>query len=158
MLPDPSLLDSKTWATGVLPNMGPRLGIFQYGNQVYPSYRHDLNLDPNFYPRQPLLNSDQWENIIDYYTATSPDSLLKQDRKQNIQSTLPFFSLQLPQSGYSIPTTSFVKINGDSLHPLIISDALKHNIYFLNRQLEIKDSVHYGPVVEIGRASCRERV
>ena len=149
MLPDPSLLDSKTWATGVLPNMGPRLGIFQYGNQVYPSYRHDLNLDSNFYPRQPLLNLDQWENIIDYYTAISSDSLPKQDRKQNIQSTLPFFSLQLPQSSYVSPTTSFVKINGDSLHPLIISDALKHNVYFLNRKLEFIDSVHFGPVVDI---------
>ena len=149
MLPDPQLLDSKTWATGVLPNMGPRLGIFQYGNQVYPSFRHDLDLDSNFYPKQPLLNLDQWENIIDYYTATSPDSLPKQDRKQDIQPTLPFFSVQLPQFSYASPTTSFVKINGDSLHPLIISDALKHNVYFLNRQLEIKDSVHYGPVVDI---------
>ncbi len=94
MLPDPSLLDSKSWGEGVLPNMGPRLGIFQYGSQIYPSNRHDLELDSNFYPKQPLLNLEQWQNIIDYYTATSPDSLAAQDRKQSIQSTLPFFSVQ----------------------------------------------------------------
>jgi VCBS repeat protein len=149
LLPDPSLLDSKTWERGVLPNMGPRLGIFQYESQVYPSYKHDFDLDSNFYPKQPILNLDQWQNIIDYYTATSPDSLPKQDRTQNIQSTLPFFSVELPRFSYSNPTTSFVKINGDSLHPLIISDALKHNIYFLNRQLKITDSLFYGPVVDI---------
>ena len=149
MLPDPSLLDSKTWEKGVFPNMGPRLGIFQYGSQIYPSYIHDLNLDSNFYPKKPVLNLDQWQNIIDYYTATSPDSLPKQDRRQSIQSILPFFSVQAPQFDYPNPTTSFVKINGDSSHPLIIGDALKHSIYFLNRQLEIKDSLHYGPVVDI---------
>jgi hypothetical protein len=32
---------------------------------------------------------------------------------------------------------------------LIISDAIKHSTYFLDRQLEIRDSVHYGPVVDI---------
>jgi hypothetical protein len=149
MLPDPSLLDSKTWEKGVFPNMGPRLGIFQYGSQIYPSYIHDLNLDSNFYPKQPVLGLEQWQNIIDYYTATSPDSLPKQDRKQSIQATLPFFSVQAPQFDYPNPTTSFVKINGDSSHPLIIGDALKHSIYFLNKQLEIRDSLHYGPVVDI---------
>ncbi len=149
MLPDPSLLDAKTWGEGVLPNMGPRLGIFQYGSQTYPSNIHDLNLDSNFYPRQPLLGMEQWQNIIDYYTATSPDSLPKQDRKQTIQSTLPFFSVQAPQFNYPSPTTSFIKINGDSLHALIIGDALKHSVYFLNRQLEIKDSLHFGPVVDV---------
>src|SRR3954468_3326784 len=30
-LPDPSMLDRKSWENGVLPQMGPRLGIFFYG-------------------------------------------------------------------------------------------------------------------------------
>ena len=149
MLPDPALLDAKTWEQGVLPNMGPRLGIFQYGTRVYPSSRHDLDLDSNFYPKKPLINLDQWLDIIDYYTAVSPDSLPKQDRGQTIQPTLRLFSVQEPLFNYHSPTTSFVKIDGDSLHPLIISDALRRSVYFLNRQLEIKDSIFYGPVVDI---------
>ena len=82
LLPDPSLLDSKSWENGVLPNMGPRLGIFQYGYKIYPSYKYDRELDSNFYPSKPVLTSDQWHSIIDYYTATSPDSLPKQDRQR----------------------------------------------------------------------------
>jgi mono/diheme cytochrome c family protein len=35
--PEPSLLDTKSWENGVLPQMGPRLGIFFYFHQ-YPSY------------------------------------------------------------------------------------------------------------------------
>ena len=96
-----------------------------------------------------MLSLDQWQDIIDYYAATSPDSLPKQDRVQTIQPTLPLFSVTKPQFSYTGPTTSFVKINGDSSHPLIIADALKHGLYFLDKQLQIRDSLHYGPVVDI---------
>jgi len=151
LLPDPSLLDTKSWEKGVLPNMGPRLGIFYYDFETYPSYRSDKDIGPNFYPSQPVLNYFEWQNIIDYYTAISPDSLPKQDRKLSIQNGLSLFAVQTPHISYEIPTSSFAKINsGDSIHPLIIGDVIKRNIYFFNSQLEIKDSVYSsGPVVDI---------
>ena len=151
LLPDPSLLDSKSWEKGVLPNMGPRLGIFHYGLQTYPSSRNDLSLDANYYPKDPVLSLEEWQNIIDYYTATSPDSLPKQDRKENIQSSLPLFEVQLPTITFENPTTSYIKINStDSISPLITSDVVREKIYFFNSQLAIKDSVHTrGPVVDI---------
>ena len=150
LLPDPSLLDTKSWEKGVLPNMGPRLGIFYYDFEKYPSYKSDKNIDTNFYPSQPVLNFNDWQNIIDYYIATSPDSLPKQVREKSIQSGVRTFSVQYPLA-YEDPVTSFVKIRTeDSVYPLIISDVLKQNIYFFNKQLEIKDSVHCsGPVVDI---------
>src|ERR1700704_4378952 len=69
MLPDPLLLDSKNWENGVLPVMGPRLGIFDHGFKAYPSSRNDVNLDKNFYPSQPALSYQDWQYIIDYYTS-----------------------------------------------------------------------------------------
>jgi len=104
-LPDPSLLDAKTWENGVLPAMGPRLGIFAYGFREYPSYRNDVSLDKNFYPSQPVLTNIQWQNIIDYYTATSPDSLYEQQisrsgrepPKQSCQPALPDTPHPAPQ-------------------------------------------------------------
>ena len=150
LLPDPSLLDTKSWEKGVLPGMGPLLGIFHYDFETYPSYKSDKNLDSNFYPSQPVLSFNEWQNIIDYYIATSPDSLPKQARKKFLQSGVPTFSVQYPIS-YKDPVTSFVKIRTeDSLYPLIISDVVKQNIYFFNKQLELKDSVHCsGPIVDI---------
>ena len=151
LLPDPSLLDTKSWEKGVLPSMGPRLGIFYYDFEKYPSYKADRDIDANFYPQKPVLNFNEWQNIIDYYVATSPDSLAKQVRKQPIQSGVPIFSVQYPQFTYENPATSFVKIRTEnSLYPLIISDVIKQNIYFFNKQLEIKDSVKCsGPIVDI---------
>ncbi len=150
-LPDPTMLDTRSWEKGVLPNMGPRLGIFYYGFESYPSYKNDRNLDSNFYPSKPLLTLQEWQDIIDYYVATSPDSLPHQNRQQSIRNSLSLFTVQVPSNTYINPVTSFVKINtNDSLHPLIISDALKQKTYFYNRKLQAADSINTnGPIVDI---------
>src|SRR5260221_13380432 len=72
MLPSPSLLDTKSWQKGVLPEMGPRLGVFQFGFEYYPSLKHDRFLTADFYPSQPLLKQDEWQDIFNYFVATSP--------------------------------------------------------------------------------------
>ncbi len=149
-LPDPSLLDSKTWETGVLPQMGPRLGIFNYGFDKYPMER-GKNIDPDYYPAKQIIGFTEWQNILDYYIATSPDSLPPQKRNEAISKSLSLFQVQLPQIDYVKSATCYAKINvQDTLHPIIISDALKQNIYFINRKLQITDSVTgTGPVVDI---------
>lgn len=150
MLPDPSLLDTKNWEKGVLPQMGPRLGIFNFESKNYPMVR-DMYIGSDFYPSQPLLSLTEWQNILDYYIATSPDSLPPQKRKEAIKIELPLFKVEVPNINYKNSATCYVKVNTqDSLHPIIISDALKQNIYFINRKLEIADSVtQTGPVVDI---------
>ena len=150
MLPEPSLVDTKSWEKGVLPEMGPRLGIFSFGFTLYPRIT-DGSIRPDFYPSRSLLNSGEWQNIIDYYVATSPDSLPPQNRKDSIKTGLPLFKVQIPNLNYENPATCYVKINSrDSLHPLIISDAIKQNIYFISPKLAITDSVpDTGPVVDI---------
>ena len=150
MLPDPSLLDTKSWEKGVLPEMGPRIGIFNFGSKNYPMVR-DMYISSDFYPSQPLLSLTEWQNILDYYVAISPDSLPPQKRKEPIKIGLPLFKVEIPNINYKNSATCYVKINAhDSLHPIIISDALKQNIYFINRKLEITDSVtRTGPVVGI---------
>lgn len=156
LLPDPSLLDARSWEKGVLPAMGPRLGINNYGMEIYPSEANDPQLaDTVVYPQKQLLSFTEWQHIIDYYTSVSPDSLPKQDRNQPIQIGLPTFSIHAPEFKYKEPGTSFVKINtGDSLHSLVISDVLKKEIYFFDRQLKIRDSVRCGgPVVDMNFSS-----
>ena len=149
-LPDPSLLDSKSWEKGVLPEMGPRLGIFRNRFQIYPITR-DAYIGRDFYPSIPMVKLSEWQNILDYYEATSPDSLPPQKRKYPIEIGLPFFKVEIPKINYERPATCYVKINSkDSLHPIIIADAIKKNLYFVNRNLQITDSIKTGgPIVNI---------
>ena len=150
MLPDPSLLDAKSWEKGVLPHMGPRLGIFDYKLQSYPRSR-DLSIGPDFYPSYPVLSPADWQNILDYYEATSPDSLPHQRRSIPIKMGLSLFSVQKPQINYPNSATSYLKIfPPDSSNSIIIGDAVRNKLYFLNNHLQINDSVKtYGPVVDV---------
>jgi len=150
MLPDPALLDSKTWEKGVLPQMAPRLGIFNYGFQTYPRSR-DVQIGPHFYPSHPVLSPLDWQYILDYYEATSPDSLPPQNRKQPIKDGLSLFKVDTSQLYYQNSATSYLKIlPSDSPYSIIIGDAVKHDLVFLNKNLQVKDSLKTaGPVVDI---------
>jgi hypothetical protein len=122
LLPDPSLLDAKTWKEGALPYMGPNLGLFEFGFDQYPSMRGDRFLDKNYYPSQPMVQLDEWQSIMDYYSATSPDSLSGQDRKKKITLGLPLFQPKelRVQEG---PAITYIGIDtSTSVHKLVAFD------------------------------------
>src|SRR3954453_9207931 len=120
-LPDPSMLNARSWEHGVLPQMGPRLGIFFYGDQHYPSFVNDFNIGKNFYPSQPIISMEDWQQIIDYYTATSPDTLLPAKKPIPIQINDGLFQVIKPAFHYNKPTVSFIGM--ESNKQLIINDA-----------------------------------
>jgi len=150
MLPDPSLADTKSWENGILPQMGPRLGIFYYNFEQYPRQRNKF-IGPEFYPSQPALGLGQWQDILNYYEATSPDTMPPQQKTEQITVGLPLFQVEIPPSYYFRPTTCYVKFNtSDTAHSIVISDAFRKNLYFFNRNLVLTDSVvQSGPVVDI---------
>jgi len=150
-LPSPSLLDTKTWKSGVLPAMGPRLGIFTFNYKNYPANRNDVDLPRDFYPSQSVITDEQWQNIIDYYTAVSPDSLPSQKRKTPIKEVLSLFSVATPVFQYVDPTTCLVKIDTSiTPHQLWISDILKKSLFRFDNQLNLIDSLQTtGPMVDM---------
>ena len=142
-LPDPSWLDAKTWDEGVLPVMGPLLGISRHNYKRYFSAKGDPYLDSSYYPSKPVMEPEEWQHIIDYYTATSPDSLPGHDRKEPIQQGLSVFKVERSALSYENPAVSFIEINpADSLHPLLISDVISKNIYSFDRELRVSDSIN----------------
>lgn len=108
MLPDPALLNKATWEHGVLPAMGPRLGIFRHGLTHYPSLIRDTNVGPAFYPSRPLLADWQWQNIINYYSGMAPDSMPPQPPHEAIDTTLSLFEAVEPRGEGRAPMTCFV--------------------------------------------------
>jgi hypothetical protein len=153
LLPDPSLNDARTWQNDILPLMGPRLGIFAFGNKIYPAKKYDLNLPDeslpdNFYPSQPLVNSEQWQNIIDYYTALSPNSLPAQQRSNPIQPGLSMFTVEIPDFQYVDPATCLINIDTSVMpHELWIGDIIKKNLYRFNNQIKLIDSLNLNETV-----------
>lgn len=129
MLPAPGLLDATTWEKGVLPQMGPRLGIFGYKYERYPNNSADPNVGRGYYPAAPLLSEQEWSAIIAYYTALSPDTLPAQQRKDPIRADSSQFSIQMPvqrAGDHGPPATCFIKYE-PSLHQVFTSDILQHS-------------------------------
>ena len=150
-LPDPSQLDSKTWEQGVLPAMGPRLGIFSWNGKSYTYSRNDMDLDKNFYPHQPLVQPEEWQRIINYFIATSPDTLENRKAGQPaIKTGLALFAVETPADISLNPATSLVKITGDASAGIVTSDATKHTLYRFDSKLKMIDSMRSrGPIVDV---------
>jgi hypothetical protein len=91
--------------------MGPRLGIFNHAFTSYPSSRRDTNLGQRYYPSEPLLKPEEWQQILDYYTATSPDTLAGQSRTRPIQKGLSLFRVETPVLRYAMPATTLVRVD-----------------------------------------------
>jgi len=150
-LPDPSLLDASTWEEKVLPAMGPGLGIFYHRLSRYPSNINDPYLAKGYYPSKPVITAEQWQEIIDYYSATSPDTLVHSSTTRNINKSLPFFNIEIPSIKYNNPATGLVKIDTSSFSKsIIVSDLLSQKLFFFNSKLQLTDSLHTtGPVVNM---------
>jgi FG-GAP-like repeat len=149
LLPEPSQLDAKTWEEGALPAMGPMLGIFKHLYHNYPNGKRDPNLDSNFYPKKPLLTSEEWQNIINYYSATSPDSLIIEKNAAPVTPGLPGFDYVPTTFKVASPTSSYVKIDA-AKHQFILADLFTQYLYRFNSNLKLQDSVNTkGAIVDV---------
>ncbi|WP_431214811.1 FG-GAP repeat domain-containing protein [Puia sp. P3] len=86
-----------------------------------------------------MLKPEEWQHIIDYYTAVSPDSLPGQVRSHPIQIGLPLFEARVPAMRYEMPATSLVKV--DTVGSLDIFDVHYQKLYRLSGGLQVRDSV-----------------
>ena len=146
ILPEPGLLDKKTWIEGVLPHMGPRLGIFNFAGRKYPSDKTKMGVPSNFYPDHPQLTDEQWSDLLSFYSSAAPDSLEGQRRKEPISMHNGQFSAMIPQKNYLAPVSTYVAI--DTIGRKIIqADGLQRMIYVYSDKLLQVDSASTASMV-----------
>ncbi len=153
LLPDPSLLSAAKWEKGVLPQMGPRLGIFNYDLQSYPLRIKDPNIGPSFYPEKQMIGFADWQNIIDYYTSTAPDSLISSADDVFISPSTALFTPVQPGSFFSYPHPMtgclYADTSGKTMN-LFVADTQKKNVVQTSQDLTPVDSIMFdSPVVNM---------
>jgi len=139
MLPSPALLSAKVWEDGVLPQMGPRLGIFEYNYKRYPNVINDAHVGRSYYPTQPAMSLADWQNIIDYYTSLSPDTL-HVNAQPAAQDGSTLFQVVTPALQYYSPATSLIKAD-TATQTFLTSDIQKKITYRFNSNLQVVDSL-----------------
>ena len=143
-LPKPDLLDAGSWEKGVLPQMGPRLGIFQYMNQRYPNNIGDPNVGRGYYPSGALLSEGDWKAIVDYYTALAPDSLSAQERSVALRPDTTLFRIvAADRSSPAPPATCFIRYE-PVLQEVLTSDIISHRLDVWGSGLQPSNSLLLG--------------
>ncbi|WP_207632845.1 FG-GAP and VCBS repeat-containing protein [Foetidibacter luteolus] len=142
LLPDPSLLDKKSWKT-LLPEMGLNLGIHT------PSVQSIAQEDQGFYPTKPAMTDAEWQSILAYYDAAAPEALQRPAGIVPANPGLPYFSL-LPAPDFLVRPNlwaSCVKIeNSVSPARLFVFDANSQQL-FLFSQDGFLDSAHVNGMI-----------
>ena len=149
-LPDPALLNKDTWEKGVLPAMGPRLGIFHYKGRRYPSYIFDPYVGSGFYPSRPLIAGWEWQEIIDYYSGMSPDSMPPQPLHEAIHDGSALFEAREVRDGYQ-PITCYVHVDtAGGRHQILAGRVLPGVLSRYDRRLRKQDSLLFpGGIVDM---------
>lgn len=88
--PDPNLLPWRTWRFETLPAMAPFLGIDINRSSYNPS--RNPYLPENYYPSEPVISTQEWQKIQDYYLRSAPQELNTIEKVPPITVDTLFFS------------------------------------------------------------------
>lgn len=94
LMPDPSVLDKKTWTT-LLPDMRKRMGLYleeDFGTAM----PEDEGVPEGIYSKVPYITHDNWKKLEAYYLENAPVTPLPQARKERPQVGIPGFTLEVP--------------------------------------------------------------
>src|SRR5690606_9726973 len=95
----------------------------------------DLEVVNQIIPAQPMISTEEWMMIRNFYLSHAPDSLQLPDL--SIKDTLMHFNIEMLHS-IDTPLVTMVKIDASS-HNIYIGDRLS-NLYILNDKFSVVDS------------------
>lgn len=94
LMPDPSVLDKKTWSN-LLPDMRKRMGLYleeDFGTAM----PEDEGVPEGIYSKVPYITHENWKKLEAYYLENAPVTPLPQAKKERPQLGIPGFILEAP--------------------------------------------------------------
>lgn len=111
--PDPSLLDKKTWQSGVLPRMKARVGV--QAKSLY----DETSQSPYMVTLSSRISEKDWNKIVAYYREQAPNELPSQSLPSEPTLDPPFFP--------AVPFSPGLKSSG--IITLLKVDSVRERIY-----------------------------
>ena len=136
--PKPELLDKATWEHYILPRMGYMFGIFpdeKTRNELFEANAGgDIVRKAGLFPKQPTIDSADWEKIKAFYLELAPDRLPLPEKK-TIAKSLKQFKTVIPPTKMSPPSTTMVRFNEKG--EIYLGDANTQSLLHLNSDLSL---------------------
>ncbi len=132
MTPSPALLPRAIWEGTVLPRMGYFYGIYSdlsERNALIESNRGgEIVESAEVFPEEPIIESRDWERIVNHYVDNAPDTLNVQ--VPSVVVSEKFFRPNYPSSFLSPPGTTLAQF--DAKGNVYIGDANKGQLFKFN--------------------------
>lgn len=141
----PDALPQEIWASGILPNMGYRLGIIDdksaYDSLFLQGLDKSTANERGIYPQDPQLSDEEWDAIKGFYLGNSPIQATPNSKVDTLSVTDRF---EVKRSAYTRrpPLTTMVQIV-EGTESVILADG-KSNVnalIFLDGDLEKEEQV-----------------
>ena len=146
LVPDPSMATKVNWVDQILPNMGPRLGIYGFREKKYPSSKNSPYIHKGFYPENPQMSEEDWAALVYYFGYSAPDTLAAQKRDKPISLNNSVFRAQSPPDRSQNPLSTYIAIDS-SRKQIIQADGLLGYLYIYDEKLKLNDSIKIGSMV-----------
>lgn len=143
--PEPALLDKKTWANDVFPEMSLRMGLKL--SKLPHTHEAELHEILQTIPSEPLISDKEWDAIRTYYLTMAPDSLSQgQDHKKSLLQQFSASTIRLPVAGSSRLTM----VRSDPYTEKLYVATRDEKLFVLNNLFTPEDSFHLeGPASDI---------
>jgi hypothetical protein len=139
--PEPALLPKEIWKTSVLPVMSNFMGLHFVGDSVQPLSRALLGADSAVLPPKVSISPADFMQIMKYYLAEAPDSLLAPVRVHKVTSSTSLFEVLKPALVNVPPFTSALVI--DTASGMIYQgDAASRDIRVFDKDLKEAGDFH----------------
>jgi hypothetical protein len=140
MFPEPELLDRETWKTGVLPDMRRRLGLINeedFGVAV----GEDNDAPAGIYAESPLITSEIWGKIQDYYLTNAPEKLADNKVWETEVKQTNLFEVHFPKFPNKRPSlTTLLRYNNQD-GKIYLGDRLGSLIRIDTKNFKVLDSL-----------------
>jgi len=143
LLPEPDMLDKKTWRDELLPKMKYLTGMAPPTTNYFKDL--DLLLKANVFPKSPMMTEKTWDAIVDYYVSAAPEKLVSFQDQSKIAVDLQQFTAMPARFRRSPPHTTLVRID-PVRHVIMMGDAQLQGVDFLDTDGSLISTVRLGNI------------
>jgi len=143
LLPEPDMLDKKTWRDELLPKMRYFTGMTPPTTNYFKDL--DILVKADVFPKSPMMPEQAWEAIVDYYVSGAPDKMVSLQDQSKIAVGLKQFTVVPAKFHRGPPHTTLVRID-PSHHAIIMGDAQLQGVDFLDQDGSLVSSDPLGNI------------
>jgi len=129
LLPDPALLDRRTWHDELLPKMRYFTGMQPPTTNAFKDL--EILLAAGVFPKSPVMTEETWNALAEYYISSAPEKLVSPQDQNKIRIGLKHFTAVPARFRRTPARTTLTRIDSQR-HAIVMGDAQSQGVDLLD--------------------------